>query len=253
MPELEDQLTALAAAIAWPTTPQIRVPVPALRREIPWVRPLALAAAAVLIVAAALLAFPPSRDAIANWLNLHTIFQRVPNMPTPSPHPSGPLGERLGLGNPTTLETAQGNLSWHIVLPSSLGQPDEVYYQAPGIGPSSGEVSLVYASRPGIKVAGQTGVSVLITEARGKVNEQFFGKMLGPDATVEPVNVAGHQGYWIAGSPHGFVFIDESGNYRDETMRLATNTLLFDDNGTIVRIEGDMTKDQALQIATSMS
>ena len=253
MPELEDRLTALAPAIAWPPTPQLRVALPDRRLRVGWGRPLALAATAVLIVAAALLAFPPSRDAIANWVNLHTIFQRVPNVPSPSPHPSGPLGERLGLGQPTTLEKAQGYVSWHIVLPSSLGQPDEVYYQAPGIGPSSGEVTLVYASRPGIKIAGQTGVSVLVTEARGKVNEQFFGKMLGPDATVEPINVAGHQGYWISGTPHGFVFVDESGSYRDETMRLATNTLIFDDSGTIVRIEGDMTKDQAMQIATSMS
>jgi len=36
------------------------------------------------------------------------------------------------------------------------------------------------------------------------------------------------------------------------TMRLATNTLVFEDNGTVVRIEGNMTKDQALQIAQSL-
>jgi hypothetical protein len=36
-------------------------------------------------------------------------------------------------------------------------------------------------------------------------------------------------------------------------MRLATNTLIFDNRGTIVRIEGDMTQAQALRIANSMS
>jgi hypothetical protein len=36
-------------------------------------------------------------------------------------------------------------------------------------------------------------------------------------------------------------------------MRLATNTLIFDNGGTVVRIEGDLTKAQALEIAKSLS
>jgi hypothetical protein len=67
------------------------------------------------------------------------------------------------------------------------------------------------------------------------------------------VTVNGHKGYWISGKPHAFFFTDAAGNFRDETLRLATNTLIFDDNGTIVRIEGDLTKAQALEIATSLS
>jgi hypothetical protein len=93
---------------------------------------------------------------------------------------------------------------------------------------------------------------VLITEARGKVDTNFFGKMLGSDTTIEPVTVAGNQGYWVAGSPHIFIFLDANGNFRDETMRLATNTLILDDGGTIVRIEGNLTKTQAVQIAASL-
>jgi hypothetical protein len=253
MPELEDQLTALAGSIGWPATPQFRVVIPVQRRAgWAWARPLALAAAAVIVVAAALLAFPPSRDAVANWLNLHTVIHRVQTVPTPSPLPSGTVGQRLGLGAPVTRGQAQSKVGWKIAVPSSLGAPDEVYYQAPPTGPSQGEVSLVYTSATGINVSGTTGVSVLITEARGKTEEGFFGKMLGNDATYEVVSVGSHSGYWISGKPHDFAYTDADGNFRFETMRLATNTLIFDDNGTIVRIEGDMTKDQALQIAASM-
>jgi hypothetical protein len=36
-------------------------------------------------------------------------------------------------------------------------------------------------------------------------------------------------------------------------MRLATNTLIIDDNGTVIRIEGDLTKAQALGIAASLT
>ena len=256
--ELEQRLGRLRAEIEWPATPDMAArvmerlvaPVIAIRR--PWFQSRwAMAAAAVVILAvAALLAYAPSREAIASWLNLHTIITRVNQLPTPSPQPSGPLGKRLGLGDPTSLVDAQKKVTWKIVVPASLGQPDEVYFLD---GPPQGEVTLVYKSRPGLKPSGQTGVAVLITEVNGKVEANFFGKMLGPDSTLEEVTVNGHKGYWISGKPHGFFFTDANGNFRDETFRLATNTLIFDDNGTIIRIEGDLTKAQALGIATSLS
>src|SRR5438309_5357837 len=257
MPDLEEQLEALSQAIDWPPTPNVRVVLPihrevsgAARRWVRWVP--AMAAAAAILVVATLLAYTPTRDAIAGWLDLHTTIHRTPQLPSPSPHPSGPLGKRLGLGDATTLAQAQSEVAWPIWVPASLGRPDEVYVLVPPYGPSGGEVTLVYAERPGIKVSGQTGVSVLITEARGKVNEQFFGKTLGPGTTLENVSVNGHAGWWISGQPHTFVITDANGNPYFGTLRLATNTLVFDDNGTVVRIEGDMTKDQALKIASSI-
>jgi hypothetical protein len=212
----------------------------------------ALAAAAVVIALAALVAYQPSRDAIAGWINVHVFFQRVHVVPTPSPLPPGPFGQQLGLGSQTTLSDAQKQVSWHIMVPASPGQPDEVYLQLPPDGPTKGEVTLVYGARPGIPVASETGVSVLVTEAVGAVDKNFFGKMLGPGTTFEEVTVGGHKGYWIAGSPHQFFFIDAEGKPRYETLRLATNTLLLDWGGTVVRIEGKLTKAQALEIAASL-
>ena len=283
MAELEQQLTTLGAGLDWPPTPDLagRIHLPARRAVgkrrwetyLParrggraplaapgWGGPVssafrprwALAAVAVLIALAALVAYPPSRDAIANWLNVHTSIQRVPHLATPSPQPPGPLGERLGLGGRTTLAGAREQVAWPIVLPSSLGQPDEVYLQLPPDGPSQGEVTLVYSSRPDIPVSGETGVAVLVTEARGAVDTNFFGKMLGPGTTLEVVVVAGHQGYWIAGAPNVFFFTDSNGDVRNETMRLATNTLILDEGGTVVRIEGNLTKAQGLQVAASL-
>jgi len=255
MPDLEQQLADLAGAIDWPATPNLSGKVLPIYGEVSggarrWGR-WTLAAAAVLLIVATLLAYTPTRDAIAGWLNLHTTIHRTQQLPSPSPLPSGSLGHRLGLGTTTTLATAQSTVSWPIWIPSSLGQPDEVYVQVPPYAPSGGEVTLVYGTRPGINVSGQTGVSVLITEARGKVDEQFFAKTLGPDTTIQSVSVNGHTGWWIAGRPHIFVVTDADGNPYTSTLRLATNTLVFDDNGTVVRIEGDMSRDQALKIAAS--
>jgi hypothetical protein len=269
MPELEQQLTALSSALEWPPTPDL-VAVTQLPARPRGRSPLAAtgwggsvgngygrrwalaAAAAIVIAAAGLLAFPPSREAIASWVNVHTIFRQVPHLATPSPLPPGPLGQRLGLGGLTSLPDAQKHISWHIALPSTLGSPDEVYVQPPVDAPALGEVTLVYATRPGIPIAGQTGVSVLITEARGAVDQNFFGKMLGPNTTPEAVTVAGHQGYWISGPLNEFFFTDANGDFRNETVRLAANTLILDDSGTVIRIEGNLTKAQALEIAASL-
>jgi hypothetical protein len=256
MPDLENQLISLGGAIEWPATPpHLWGGVRRSRTEgvSGWNTRWALAAAAVIVIVATLLAYTPTRDAIAGWLNLHTIVHRTQNPPTPSPLPSGPVGERLGLGTKTTLDGAQGQVGWSIVVPSFLGAPDEVYVKVPPGGPSGGEVTLVYVSRTDIRPTGITGVSVLVTEARGQVNEQYFGKVLGPDVTIEQVSVNGHAGWWISGKPHDFAFTDAQGNFYSDTLRLATNTLIFDDGGTLVRIEGDMTEAQAIEIARSLT
>lgn len=256
MPDVEQQLLELGGSLDWPATPQLaaRVRYRVAEPSRAWYQSRwAIAAVALLIALAALFVYTPTRDVIARWLNLHVIIQKTEQVPTPSPLPPGPLGQRLGLGNQTTLDAARTQVRWNITIPQSLGQPDEVYLQQPPEGPSQGEVTLVYSERPGIPVSGQTGVSVLLTEARGMVDKGFFGKMLGPDATLEEVQVNGHPGYWIAGKPHVFFFLDANGKFRNETMRLATNTLIFDNGGTIVRIEGDLTKAQALAIARSLN
>lgn len=257
--ELEQQLTTLGRELDWPATPQlvrvVRVRIQAPTRVLrPWYQTRwAMAAAALLLALAALLAYSPTRETIARFLNLHTNIQRTTSVPTPSPLPPGPLGSRLGLGGLTTLDSARSAVKWKVLVPTSLGQPDEVYVQSAPAGPPQGEVTLVYATASGIKPSGQTGVSVLVTEATGSVNVNFFGKVLPPGTTLEEVTVNGHHGYWIAGQPHEFFLIDANGEIRNETLRLATNTLLIDYGNTVIRIEGDMSKAQALQVAASLS
>ena len=251
---LELQLSRLGAELEWPAAPNVT---PAVRLRIAKRQPRfdrrwLMAAVATIVVVAAIAAYPPSRDAVASWINLHTFFRTVPHLETPTPLPPGPLGRRLGLGEQTSLANARAALKWPVLVPVSLGAPDEVYLQPPPDRPAGGEVTLVYSARPGLPAAGQTGVGVLITEARGNIDSQFFGKIIGPGTTIEPVEVAGSSGYWIAGAPHAFAFTDSSGSVRFETLRLATNTLLVNVGGTVVRIEGNLTKAQAVAIAASL-
>lgn len=250
MPELEDQLLALGKSIAWPATPQLRIvrtnrlfeePAPRIVRTN---RRFVLAAAAVLLIVAAL-AF--------TWIGLHTTIYRVPNLPVTTPRSPGVLGSNLGLGTPTTLAGAQSRVRWKVMVPASLGRPDAVYIMLPPTGPSGGEVTLVYAHAPGIAPSAETGVAVLVTEARGTVAQIYFQKTLGPGTTLEQVTVGDRPGYWISGHPHDFGFVTADGYVLVEPLRLATNTLIVDLDGTVVRIEGDMTKDQALAIAGTLA
>lgn len=252
--DFEARLSSLAPAIDWPPTPQLRMPAQARPRfrlvQSRW----ALAAVAVLVIVATLLVYTPTRTAIAGWVNLHINVKRTTTAPpTPSPLPSGTLGSNLGLGTPTTLAAAQTTVGWQIQVPAQLGAPDAVYLLMPPDGPSQGEVTLVYAPRPGIPASNATGVGVLVTEARGRVNEQFFEKTVGPDTTVQDVSIDGHPGWWISGKPHTFIFLDSNNEPRYDTLRLATNTLVIDEEGTIVRIEADISEAQAVGLAQSLA
>jgi hypothetical protein len=259
VPDLEQRLVELGQGLEWPATPRFRVeqliPAPGEvgrpMRTTPSLPRWALAAAAaLLIVAIALAAFPPSRTAIADWINLHVSIQKVQTLPTPTPLPSGALGSQLGLGLPFTLENAQRQVRWHIEIPADLGPPDAVYVRTL---PAGGEVTLVYARAIGIPVAGETGVAVLVTEVRGTIRGDYFAKQLGQDATIEQVTVHGRPGYWLAGSPHVVMFQDASGEPVPDTLRLATNTLIYDSgDGTITRIEAYTTRERAIQIANSL-
>jgi hypothetical protein len=120
--ELEARLIVLGQALDWPSTPDLAVVVGAriavprrlhTRGRLPWGARAGswsqsrwALVAAVLLALVALFAYTPSRDAIANWLNLHTRFQQVPQLPTTAPRPPGPLGARLGLGSQTALSSA---------------------------------------------------------------------------------------------------------------------------------------------------
>src|SRR5215472_19328065 len=137
MTDLETRLADLGEQLDWPPTPALTS---VRRRQFPtrW----ALAAAAVLVIAATLLAYTPTRTAIAGWLNLHTNLKHTTQLPTPSPLPSGTLGSNLGLGVPTTVAAAQETVGWQVQVPGSLGPPDAVYLLMPPQGPMQGEVTL---------------------------------------------------------------------------------------------------------------
>jgi len=224
MADLQERLLRLGREIDYPETPNLttmlrtRLEQPAQRQRFD-TRRLAVAAAVLIVTVGALLAIPTTRDAIAGFFGLNgVIIQRVPRLPSPTPSSGATVGERLGLGRQVTLPQAQAAVPYGISFPQALGTPDQVYLIQPA---DVKAVALVWLPRPGLPVAAQTGVGALVIEFPGQVQPDLFMKMLGPDATLEPVQVNSNPGYWISGKPHGFFFLDSRGNPREDTFRLA--------------------------------
>jgi len=93
---------------------------------------------------------------------------------------------------------------------------------------------------------------VQLTELQGKESQRYLQKMLGPDDRVERVRVGSAPGIWITGRPHGVLYADRNGQFRDETLQLAGDTLVWERDGLVLRIEGARSKADALRIASSV-
>ena len=255
--ELERALRDVGRRYPYPPTPNLasRVrsritagPVAQPRRFELWRDPrrLALAAAVLLVLlGAAALINPVTRDAIAHFFHVRgVIVNRVP-----SPAPSVSSSTPLDLGRLTTLEQAQSAVKFNIAVPPALGAPDAVYVAS---GPPGGEVALAYTPRPGIPMVKQTGLGLLITEFRGDLNRDFITKEVGPGTTLEQTSVNGDPGWWIAGEPHTIVIQGSAGNGQLESLRLAANTLIWEHAGVTYRIESGLSKAEAFRIAAGL-
>lgn len=254
--ELEAGLRELGSRYPYPPTPNLAHlvrtrlattgPVPVRPGLDAWPRPLRLALAAAIVVvalASAALLNPATRDAIAHFFHVQgVVVTRAPAVPSVSIAP-------LNLGQPTTLVQAQQQVSFIIVVPSELGPPDAIYVDpsVPG-----GEVVLAYKPRTGIPLVRQTGLGLLITEFRGDLSPEFFTKVVGPDSTVEETTVNGDPAWWIAGKPHAIMAQVTPGGFREEPLRLAANTLIWQDESVTLRIESGLSKSDAMAIASHM-
>ena len=239
MPELELALRQLGAAVDFPPEPDLVAGVRRRLGEAPsrrWAprRLVAVALAVVVLAVGAAMAVPSARTAVLDWLGLKGVeVTRVDKLPKVS------LLSDSGLGNPVTLAEARGRAPG-LVEPhlKNLGAPDEVYFSAEVPG---GQVTFLWGTKEEARL--------LLTQSPG---EAFAEKMLGPRTDAEVADVDGRPGVWFSGDAHYFVYRDRRGRIREETARLARNTLLWQHGELTVRLEGELSKNAALEIARSV-
>lgn len=216
----------------------------------------ALAAFAVLLLALAL-AVPGVRAAAGEILRFGGIeIFRAP-APAPSapasPSPAGTVrpSPTPAFGTPVTLAEARARAGYPISVPTdaALGTPDEIYLRT--LREGAWQVTLVYRQRVGIPVSPFAGVSAAVVYLPGTFDQAFLGKSAGPNTLVQLVRVNDSDGAWLAGEPHQVLYRNGSQIDPDE-LRLAGNTLVWQQGPTTVRIEAAVDQATALRIAATM-
>jgi hypothetical protein len=234
MTELERALLLLGRGLDFPPEPDVVGAVRARlerRRRVPR-RALVLAFAALVVAIAAAFAVPPARSAILRWLGFHGVrIEFVDELPAVPPR------GRLALGTKTTLDEARAAVPFALTTSKLLGPPDAVY---------------LYGRRVWFVYGDERRPRVLVTQFPGRTEGPLVKKMVEPGTSIEFVTVNGAPGYWLSGAPHEVLYQDERGRIVPDSVRLAGNTLLWARGQVTLRLEGRMTKEQALRIARSL-
>jgi hypothetical protein len=254
--DLEAQLQQMAAQLSWPSTPDLAASAGAELADHPVRQPrrlpkVLLAAAVVVAVLGASLATSRSvRRAVSELLGLPGV--KISTGPPPSIPSTTRPRTPLDLGQPVSLADASRRVGFTVRVPALSGfdQPDGVYVSTP---PPEGQAALMYRPRPDLPASPQTGVGLLVTEFKGTMEAGFFGKVSEPGTTIEAVAVHHQPAYWLSGAPHAFFYSSAKGDIFPDTLRLATNTLVWQSGSITLRLEGQIPKERALAIAESIS
>ena len=234
---VDEALTALAAEVAFPPTPDLVAGIerrlatrPGARRW-PWRRAVLLAAALTLLVVA-------TAAALA-WVLPGLRIIPVASVPAA---PSPPLGSGLGLGAEAGPDEPQP------FAVEALGAADAMHVARDGE-----VVTLVFAPRNDLPEL-EEGIGLLVQRIRGALDEAMVEKLVGEvGATVTPVSVAGAVGFWVAGPPHLVRYLaTDGGVVRVEMTRLAGDTLVWQVEDTLYRIESSLGLDATLRLAESI-
>lgn len=227
MSSLEQRLQALGRELAFPPEPDLAARARLSERRFSW-RWAALAAAVVVVALAAAFAVPGARTAILRWFHIEgATVERVETLP-----PAQERSSAGGLGRRVSLQEAERLLGFRLLLPPLRAEPP-VYV----LDDALATVILRADGRP-----------VLLSEY-GARDYGLLKKSVGAKTHVEPTSVAGEPALWVEGPPHTLTYFSRSGQFQERTVKIHGNVLLWTHGPVTVRLEGRITKAQALRLA----
>jgi hypothetical protein len=264
MAQWEQALLETAQAYPYPPTPDLDVSLP--QRNVALARPVAarrrapswaVALAVVLtVLAMGVLAVPQSRAAILTLVArigaIRVFVDESQPTATATPLPLlappqtathfAPTPVPLALlaavpGEPVPLETLASSVEFPVRLPPASGpwgSPDSAVAHRIG---SHHLITLIWErdGRP-VQTLSQTDIP------------QLGAKMAG-GGQVEAVTIGDLDGMWVAG-PHTLQLPIDGG---PDQIEMASNVLLWSDGAMTYRIEGDISRDDAIRLAESLS
>ena len=247
MRELEQRLEAAAPYYSFPPTPDLagaaRARLPERRSPRRTRAVLAFAVALALVAGAVLALSPGARSGVADLLD------RIPGIHLER-------GESLPLtrfndppyyGTAIDLEEARERFGRPLRFPAGLGGPARVY---------------VRADQPGEMITaifgGDERRARLVFSQWKTGGPTLFYKVLGGNSEAEFTSVGPNLGVWIHGSDHGVWYFapGSTGGAHEEHWRaegyLAGNVLAWRSGDLVFRLEADVTKQRALELARSL-
>jgi hypothetical protein len=240
MHELETRLRDLAGEVEWPETPPLSaavvarverrggaVPARGRRRG----RRLAIAVAlALLVPAAAALAFPDARDEVLDFLGVRgATVTRSTALPPAEPLRLEDLGRRVSAAE------AERLAGFPPARPRALGPPDQIRFDE-----ATDTVAHVYGD-------------LVVAQTPGSLRRELVRKVVTTGTGVRAVEVEGQRGMYFDGAPHFVLYVRTDGEIAQSHGRLANDALVYTYGGTLVRIEAPrLTLARARAIARSM-
>ena len=238
---VERELLLLGPSVDWPESPDVSDAVGAriVSAEPPRRAPrrrLALVLAILVAAVLAVLAVPPARSAVFDWLGIGGVeIVQVDELPPVSPTPGIEI-----LGDLVTLDEARSLAGFPFAgPPDDERAPDEVRV-TPG-------ARVSYLWRAG------ADVRLLVTQFPGNADDpSLLKKLLGQGTAVEQFAIDGDPAVWIEGGPHVVYVVTPNGAIRDDMGWLAGNTLLVVRDGVTVRVEGKLARAEAVELVRAM-
>jgi hypothetical protein len=231
---LEQRLHELGRELAFPPEPDLapRVRERVHGRPFRW-RAVAVAFAVVVLAVAAAFAVPQARSAILRWFHLGgATVERVATLP-----PARERSLTRDLGRPLPLSEAERRIGFDLVLPPLDHKPARAYV----IGDSVATVLLRSHGR-----------TVLLSQFLSVGDQEMLKKLSGNATVIEPVDVRGDPGLWLEGAPHVLAWIDRATGYRERSIRIRGNVLLWVHGGLTLRLEGRLSEAQAIELARTI-
>ena len=200
------------------------------RRPFAWRRAAVLALALVAIAVGAAFAVPQARSAILRFFHIGgEKIIRVDTLP-----PAVERSEAAGLGSPVSRGQAESTLGFRFLLPP--GKPSEHVYL---LGDSVGTVVLRWHGRP-----------VLLSEF-SSAGEMGLKKLTSNQTHLQWVRVDGRDAVWIRGT-HTLTYFDRQLGFREQTIRVRGNVLVWTRGLLTLRLEGDLSRSQAIALAETI-
>jgi hypothetical protein len=228
--ELERRLQELGGEIAYPATPRFDLGFERRPARAAQLRPLALGFAIVVAVLAGVLAFSPgARSAFLEIFHIRgatvELVETLPDVPA----------QRIDFGEQVSREEAERRVGFELL---DLGtEPDAIFVRPDGL------ASVVYGD--------PAEPRLVLSQARGGIYDGFIKKTGGRGTTILEVDVDGERGLYVDGPDHFVMFLDENGLVSDERTYLAGTVLLWNRGDLLLRLEGDLSRDEALELARS--